>query len=222
MSGVLLFFYLFHPVPAEAQEFRFIKLWLTADQQGRHFFEKQDYAKAAQRFDDPLWKGIAHYFNKDYEAAIQQFSRLDTAESYFNLGNAYVHIKDYEKAIASYEQALIRKPDYEEAENNRKLVQAILDKLAKEEEKDKEKAQPGSQLGADEVKMADPEDPTKREETEGEPLELQQEMFSDEQLNEMWMRRVQTSPADFLRSKFAFQQFAKEKKAKRETEKQDP
>jgi Ca-activated chloride channel family protein len=222
LSGILVFAYLFQPVPAEAREFRFINLWLTSDQQGRYFFEKEDYAKAAQRFEDPLWKGVSHYFNKDYEAAIQQFSRLDTAESYFNLGNAYVHIQDYEKAVASYKQALKRKPDYEEAENNRKLVQAVLDKLAEEEKKDKEKPEPGSQLGADEVKLADPEDLTKREETEGEPLELQQEMVSDEQLNEMWMRRVQTSPADFLRSKFAFQQYAKENKAKRETEKQDP
>jgi len=219
ISGILVFAYLFQPVPAEAQEFRFINLWLTANQQGRYFFEREDYAKAAQRFEDPLWKGVAHYFDKDYEAAIQQFSRLDTAESYFNLGNAYVRIQDYEKAETSYSQALKRNPDYEEAENNRKLVQVILDKLA--EDKEKDKAQPGSLQGADEVKIADPEDKTKREETEGEPIELQQDMYSDEQINEIWMRRVQTSPADFLRSKFAFQQYAKESKTEKKRENQD-
>jgi hypothetical protein len=46
-------------------------------------------------------------------------------------------------------------------------------------------------------------------------------MFSDEQLNEMWMRRVQTSPADFLRNKFSYQKFLKENPKRQETETQD-
>jgi Ca-activated chloride channel family protein len=221
LTGFFLVVFLFHPAPAEAQEFRFINLWLTADQQGRHFFEKSDYAEAALRFEDPLWKGIAYYYNQDYESAIQQFSRLETAESYFNLGNAYVHIQDYTQAVESYDQALKQKPDYAEAELNLKLVQEILDRLVQEEEDKDQSSQPGSLLGADEIKMADPEDQKKREETEGEPIELQQEMFSDEQLNEMWMRRVQTSPADFLRNKFAYQKFLEENRKNRDSERQD-
>jgi Ca-activated chloride channel family protein len=221
LTGFLLVVFLFHPAPAEAQEFRFVNLWLTADQQGRHFFEKGDYAEAALRFEDPLWTGIANYYNQDYESAIQQFSRLETAESYFNLGNAYVHIQDYTQAVESYEQALKQKPDYTEAEHNRKLVQEILDRITQEEEDKDQSSQPGSLLGADEIKMADPEDQKKREETEGEPIELQQEMFSDEQLNEMWMRRVQTSPADFLRNKFAYQKFLEENRKTRDSERQD-
>ncbi|MEE9500514.1 MAG: tetratricopeptide repeat protein, partial [Candidatus Aminicenantaceae bacterium] len=156
-----------------------------------------------------------------YESAIQQFSRLETAESYFNLGNAYVHIQDYTQAVESYDQALKQKPDYAEAELNLKLVQEILDRLVQEEEDKDQSSQPGSLLGADEIKMADPEDQKKREETEGEPIELQQEMFSDEQLNEMWMRRVQTSPADFLRNKFAYQKFLEENRKNRDSERQD-
>jgi Ca-activated chloride channel family protein len=221
LSGFFLVAFLFHPALVEAQEFRFIDLWLTANQQGRQLFEKGDYAGAALRFEDPLWKGIAHYYNKDYESAIQQFSRLETAESYFNLGNAYVHIEAYQQALESYEQALKQNPDYTEAKHNRKLVQEILDRIAQEEEKKEQRTQPGSLQGADEIKMADPEDQTKREETEGEPIELQQEMYSDEQLNEMWMRRVQTSPADFLRNKFAYQRFLKESRNTRDTEQQD-
>jgi len=221
LSGFFFLVFLFQPAPVEAQEFRFINLWMTADQQGRQLFEKENYAEAALRFEDPLWKGIAYYFNKDYESAIQQFSRLETAESYFNLGNAYVHIEDYEQAKESYEQALKQKPDYVEAKHNQKIVQEILDRIAHEEEEKDQRTQPGSQIGADEIKIADPEDQKKREETEGEPIELQQEMYSDEQLNEMWMRRVQTSPADFLRNKFSYQKFLKENRKRQNTEIQD-
>jgi Ca-activated chloride channel family protein len=221
MSGFVLAVFLFQPAPAEAQEFRFIDLWLTADQQGRQLFEKGDYTEAASRFEDPLWKGIAYYYNKDYESAIQQFSRLESAESYFNLGNAYVHMEAYTQAAESYEQALKQKPDYLEAEHNRKLVQEILDRIAQEEEKKDERTQPGSLLGADEIKISDPEDQKKQEATEGDPIEILQEMYSDEQLNEMWMRRVQTSPADFLRNKFTYQKFLKENPKKQDTEIQD-
>ena len=52
-------------------------------------------------------------------------------------------------------------------------------------------------------------------------MELKLEMLTDEQINEMWMRRVQTSPADFLRSKFAFQQYDKEDQKEKKTEKQE-
>jgi len=219
LSGFILAILLFQPVPAEAQTKGFLNLWLTADQQGRHFFEKGDYAEAAQRFEDPLWKGVASYYAKDFEAAIQQFSRLETAESYFNLGNAFVHVGDLEQATASYAQAIALEPGYIEAEQNRKLIQAMLDKQAEEKEEER-RTDPGSQLGADEIKLADPDDPTKREETEGEPIEIQQEMYSDEQLNEMWMRRVQTSPADFLRMKFAFQLQTKKQEQDKSEERQ--
>ena len=36
------------------------------------------------------------------------------------------------------------------------------------------------------------------------------EELSDEEIQALWLRRVQTKPADFLRSKFAFQQAAEE------------
>lgn len=221
LSGVLLVIILFPPVPAEAQEFRFIDLWLTADQQGRKLFEKGDYTEAALKFEDPMWKGISYYYNEDYESAIQHFSRLETAESYFNLGNAYVHIEAYNQALESYTKALEQKPDYVEAKHNQKLVQDILERIAREQKEKDQRIQPGPQLGADEIKIADPEDQKKREETEGEPIELQQEMYSDEQLNEMWMRRVQTSPADFLRNKFALQKYLKENPKRQKTETQD-
>jgi Ca-activated chloride channel family protein len=211
LSGFILAVLLFQPAPAEAQTKGFLNLWLTADQQGRYHFEKGRYTEAALCFEDPLWKGVAFYFAQDYEAAIQQFSRVETAEGYFNLGNAYAHLGDYDQAKSSYDQALDLEPDFIEAEQNRKQIQAILDKQAAEKEKEQRGGEPGAQLDPDEIRMADPSDPTKRPETEGDPIEIKQEMYSDEQLNEMWMRRVQISPADFLRMKFAYQRQARER-----------
>ena len=211
LSSLFIVFLLFQPQPIQAKEFRFINLWLTADQQGRYYFERDNYEKAAQLFESTLWKGISFYFNKDYENAIQQFSMLDTAESYFNLGNAYARLGQYENALESFQQALKRKPGYVDAEFNFKLIKKIIeDKKSKKEEE--EKTQPGSLLGADEIKIADPKDQNKRPETEGDPQQIKMDMLTDEQINEMWMRRVQTSPADFLRLKFSYQLLLNEKK----------
>jgi len=221
LSGFILAVLLFQPAPVEAQTQGFLNLWLTADQQGRHQFEKGNYPEAALCFEDPLWKGVAFYYAKDYESAVQQFSRLETAESYFNLGNAYAHLGDLDQAVTSFEHALEIAPDFNQAEQNRILIQGLLDKQAEEKEKERG-SEPGSQLGADEIIIDDPDDPTNREETEGDPIEIKQEMYSDEQLNEMWMRRVQTSPADFLRIKFIFQRQIKEREKSQDEERQEP
>ncbi len=40
---------------------------------------------------------------------------------------------------------------------------------------------------------------------QGERGEVEMGALSDEQIAEMWMRRLQTSPADFLRQRFAIE-----------------
>ena len=75
-----------------------IGLWLTPDQQGRYYFGKSDYKAAAESFQSPLWKGIAYYRSKNFEAAVEQFARVDTPEGYFNLGDTYAHLGLLEQA----------------------------------------------------------------------------------------------------------------------------
>ena len=47
-----------------------VNLFLTADQQGRWYFERGDYTTAAERFRDPMWKGLAYYRTGDYASAL--------------------------------------------------------------------------------------------------------------------------------------------------------
>ena len=59
----------------------------------------------------------------------------------------------------------------------------------------------GGEMGADEVVFD--LDPNKTEAGE-EVVEAGQEM-NDQELREMWLRQVQTTPGDFLKAKFAYQ-----------------
>ena len=159
---------------------------------------RRNYAAAAERFQDPLWKGIAYYRSKKFDAAVEQFARVETPEGYFNLGDAYAHLGRLDQAATSYEEALRRKPDYKEARENRDLVQSLIQK---KKSKGKEEEPPEGKeptYNPDEIKF---DEKGKR----GKKGEIDQAELSAEQIEQVWMRRLQTTPSDFLRLKFAAQ-----------------
>jgi Ca-activated chloride channel family protein len=191
------------------QDRSMIGLWLTPDQQGRYYFEKSNYKAAAEHFQDPFWKGIAYYRSKNFEAAIEQFSRVDKPEGYFNLGDAYAHLGQLEQAVASYDEALRRKPDDRAAKENRDLVQSLIQKKkAKRKEEEPPEGQEPT-YNPDEIKFDE-------KGKKGKKGEIDQAQLSAEQIQEVWMRRLQTTPSDFLRLKFAAQ--ANESKTQRPQE----
>ena len=192
-ASVLMFGF---PAPAQSSDFEFMNLWMTPDQQGRYYFENGNYDEAAKRFKDPLWKGVSYYADGDFEAAIGEFAKVNTPEGYFNLGNAYAHNKNYEHAVKCYDTALKLSPDYHEVRINRDIVQALIEKKKKEEDEQEQQGDPSFE--PDEIKFDE-------KGKKGKKGEIEQSMFTEEQIAEMWMRNIQTSPADFLRMKFAIQ-----------------
>lgn len=171
-------------------------LWLTPDQQGQRLYREADYLKAADRFASPLWRGTALYRAGEFEDAAQMFSRVDTAEGHFNQGNAWLMHGQYEQAIKCYSAALERRPDWTEARENRELATARAALLSSEG------GEMGDQrLGADRIVF------DRKDNKGGQDTEIDGgQAVSDQELQAMWLRRVQTEPADFLRSKFAYQQ----------------
>ena len=45
-------------------------LWFTPDQQGQRYFDRGEYAEAAQAFHDPLWQGAAWYRAGEYDLSL--------------------------------------------------------------------------------------------------------------------------------------------------------
>lgn len=191
--GVLLTMF-YQPNTACADEFRFVNLWLTPNQQGRYYFDRGDYLKAAERFEDPLWKGTAYYAAEKFDQAIIQFERLSTAQGFYNLGNAYAHKEDYPAALIAYEKALSLKKDYPEARFNLEYIQLLIPKP--EEQKEGPPGDPT--FDPDEIKFDE-------KGKKGKKGEIEQTQLTDEQVAELWMRRIQTSPAQFLKLKFSYQ-----------------
>jgi Ca-activated chloride channel homolog len=205
MPFVLALFLALHAQPASAQESSGLKasswfknLWLTPDQQGRLAFDRGDYAAAAKLYADPMWRGISAYRAFDFLAAAQEFAHVETVQGKFALGNAQAQNHAFEKAISAYDEVLKAQPQNLAAKTNREIVAAALkaqeEKRRKQEQDDS--APPDEK--ADETRV----DPDQKG---GKKIQVTPEDLTTAGAAEAWMREVETSPADFLKLKFAIQ-----------------
>ena len=101
--------------------------WLTPDQQAMRLYDARDFTAAAERFEDPMWKGRAQYSAGQYEEAAGSFAQIPAAEGFFNTGNAWMRAFEYRKAIAAYELAVAEAPDWMDAQANLELARYTLD-----------------------------------------------------------------------------------------------
>lgn len=193
-SAVLVAVFVLPPASGPSR-FSWMDLWLTHDQQGRYYFEHNEYEKAADRFGDPLWKGLALARAGDYAHALNAFALSDSAESWYNQGNALAYMRRYAEAAHAYQQALARRHSWAEAEENLALVESLIPK-AKPKDKNKEQ----------EVAPDLPPDQVKFDEMgkQGKQVAVRAKI-DPKKMAEMWMRNIQTTPADFLRRRFAAQ-----------------
>ena len=175
--------------------FSWMALWWTPDQQGQRYYNHQEYAKAAEAFSDPLWEGAAWYQAGDYKKAVQAFARVSTPEAKFNEGDAWMLLGNYQNAIDRYNKALKTRPDWKEAKENRDLAFARAKLL------NNQGGDAGDQrLGADSIVF------DRKQSSGGQDTEVTgNKALSSATIQAMWLRRVQTKPADFLRAKFAYQ-----------------
>jgi Ca-activated chloride channel family protein len=181
-----------------AAGFRFVDLWLTADQQGRRLFDAGRFTDAAARFEDPMWRATAAYRAGDYEGAILAWALIEVPEADYGMGNAYALRGDYPSAVASYDRALAARPAWVEARENRDFVASLI-LPPPDDSGDLPEPAPPPNLEADDVEFDD-------EDRQGERGEVPQELLTDDELAEIWLRRLQTSPEDFLRRRFLIEQ----------------
>jgi Ca-activated chloride channel family protein len=186
------------PSSVYAEEFRFLDLWLTRDQQGQYYFDRGEFEKAADLFEDPFRKATSEYRAGDYEAAARYYALVKTAEGYLGSGNAQAHLGNFEAARNAYMRALKLRPDFEDAAFNRELMDLLIEQAAQEEDDEQNEEAGDPSFDPDEVKF----DEKGKLGKEG---QVEQAELSDEQMAEMLLRHASTSPAQFLRSKFSFQ-----------------
>lgn len=171
--------------------------WRTPDQRGQRLMNAAQFEEAAAAFADPFRRGAAFVEARDFKSAASVYATLPGADAAFNHGNALVMLGEYDNAIQRYDRALELHPEWPAAIENRTIAE-----LRRERMKDDPGIGSDGKLGADEIvfdldsnKNAEAGD----EETEG-------GQAGDDELRQAWLRQVQTTPRDFLKSKFAYQE----------------
>jgi Ca-activated chloride channel family protein len=170
-------------------------LWFTPDQQGQRLMNRGDFEAAAETFRDPMRQGVAWFRAGEFEKAEQAFAPLGTADAEFNRGNCLIMRGKYEQAVERFDRALELKPEFEEARINRDIA------IARAKLVERKGGDMGQQeIGADEIVF------DKNKKPGGQDTEAEgSQPLSDSEMQALWLRRVQTKPADFLKAKFAYQ-----------------
>ncbi|OJJ13495.1 hypothetical protein BKI51_05705 [Alphaproteobacteria bacterium AO1-B] len=172
--------------------------FFTPDQQGQMAFENKDYQTAADLFEDPLWKATALYRAGKYEEAAELYAWQDSADAAIGEGLSLIKSRSYRPAIAAFEKAVERDPDNKAAQHNLELARYILDYI----ETTREQSDTGedSGIGADDVVY---DNEAGRGTDSQQPPQSTSETVPE--TAEQWMRTVDTSTGDFLRSRFALE-----------------
>lgn len=133
-KGLLCFaLLLILPLPKNSYAVDWKDLWQTKDQQAQQAYKKQDYAKAAEQFENPDWKAAAHYKAGEYDKALENLKNSKSESSAYNQGNALAKAGQLEQAIKVYDKALAVNPDDADAKHNKKVVEKALEKQKQEQ-----------------------------------------------------------------------------------------
>ena len=126
-KGILIFV-LILPLPKNSYALEWQDLWHSKNQQAQQAFQKQEYAKAAEQFENQDWKAAAYYKAGDYAKALESLKNSQSANSAYNLGNALAQSGQLQEALKAYQKALSVNPNDADAVHNKEVVEKELEK----------------------------------------------------------------------------------------------
>ena len=182
---------------------QFADLWLTKDQQGKILFNRGYFDEAASTFTNTRWQAFSLYGAEQFDQAATLYSQFIRPEDVLARANALAHGRRYVKARDMYQTILDKDPENSAAQNNLKVVQAIIDDVNRLSESQKPDEGASKELG-DEPQTGDGAEKQEAREQVVEQLSAEQ-LLLDPALNDMWLRQVQKDPARFLSKKFNMQ-----------------
>ncbi len=178
-------------IPPPADAFEWTELWLRKDQQAARALQSGQAAYAAERFQNPSWKGTALYEAGDYDEAAEAFAQTPGPEGDYNRGNALARAGKLQEAAKAYKETLEQNSDHEDAKVNLKLIEDLLrrqpsqqtdagrendaeDQPGKEQQQGGEESQPDTAAGNE----PDMEEQAQTQHDKGETFENRQDQPS--------------------------------------------
>jgi len=121
--------------PDAAQAMAWKDLWQTPDQQAQQLMQQGKTEAAADLFHNPDWKGAALYKAKKYQPAADALNGANSADGWYNRGNALAKAGDLKGALEAYDHALKLDKAHQDAQFNRDLVKQAMQQQSKKSDK---------------------------------------------------------------------------------------
>jgi len=125
---VLILLLLILPVPHLAYAYDWNSLWQRDDQRAQQALQAKQPQQAAKLFKNPEWRAAANYRAGNFKAAEADLQGIDSADAFYNRGNALAKQGRLAEAISAYEEALKRAPNNSDAKINRDLLEKMMNK----------------------------------------------------------------------------------------------
>ena len=170
------------PIDSEAQslgDLSWNNLWRTPDQQAQELAEQEKYAEAAEQFKRQDLAGAANYKANNFAQAIEQFSNSEGIDNLYNKGNAQAFNGDLEGALETYQQVLEQQADFEDAIENKKIVEELL---KQQQEQEQQQNQDGDGEQNEEQQDSEQQSQDSSENSDSQPSDSQDQ--NSEQQNE--------------------------------------
>jgi Ca-activated chloride channel family protein len=226
---------LFVVLPQDARADWWDDLWQRDDQQAFIALRGGEPERAATVTDRPEWRGVAEYRAGNYASAVNTLKEETGIRDTYNRANALARLRDFDAAVAAYDDVLAREPEHADAAHNKALIEKLRDEQQKADSEDNQENQqesdnqsdsqrqgendgnPEPQEGQDsegrnDAQESQPgEQPSESEQGEaGQPEEGQEEresMSRQEKAEalEQWLRRVPDDPGGLMRRKFQYE-----------------
>jgi len=189
-------------LPPDAQALDWQAMWQNNDQRASQLFAEEEFATAADLFDNPQWQAASKYRAGDYAAALDAWQQFDSDDAHYNRANSLARLGRYEDALAAYQQLLEQNPAHEDARFNKEALEEWLKNQQQQGEQQQGEQQQGEQQQGEQQQGEQQQGA--QQPTEEEALaELDQQMT--EQAAEQWLRKIPDDPGGLLRRKFIYQ-----------------
>ncbi|MCP4331782.1 MAG: VWA domain-containing protein [Gammaproteobacteria bacterium] len=101
--------------------------WTHPERIAFQAYNRADYDTTLHMTGNPLLRGASHYRDGDYNQALEQFDKGDSANSICNRANTLAQLERFSEAIVAYQQALELDPAMTAASYNKRLIELFLE-----------------------------------------------------------------------------------------------
>lgn len=191
--------------------FNWDSLWLNHQQQIKKILEKpsntmNDTEKSIDNtikirrpidhsytVENSQWDAAFAYRTEKYALAVQLYTRMDTADAWYNRGNALVKLHQLTEATQAYQVALQKQPSHKDAQFNLELIKKKSQGTSNNEQEN----QPS-------VKINSPTDLTHEQSTRENRTKRTQQN-EQQAFDKQWLKSIPDDPSGLWRRKFLLQ-----------------